>query len=132
MHEVLSAQSLGSRRCAPLNAGQGMDAAAVAAQCAVLPRWTAADGMLVARVEFPDWLTTLAFVNALGWVAHDQDHHPELLISYSRCEVRWTTHSAGGITLNDFICAARVDALLTTQRDASAVQGQGLAPRSEA
>ena len=88
--------------------------------------------MLVARFEFPDWLTTLAFVNALGWIAHDQDHHPDLLITYSRCEVRWATHSAGGITLNDFICAARVEALVPTQQQAPAQTDHRLGPRPSA
>ena len=132
MHEVLSAQSLGARRCAPLNASQRMESSEVQAQCALLPRWAERDGMLVASFEFPDWLTTLAFVNALGWIAHEQDHHPDLLISYSRCEVRWATHSAGGITLNDFICAARVDALVPTQPDTAAQTDPRLGPRPSA
>lgn len=132
MHEVLSAQSLGSRRCEPLNASQRMESSEVQAQCTVLPRWAERDGMLVARFEFPDWLTTLAFVNALGWIAHDQDHHPDLLISYSRCEVRWATHSAGGITVNDFICAARVEALVHTQQQAPAQTDHRLGPRPSA
>lgn len=122
MNEVLSAQSLRTLRCTHLSGQQRMDAQSVAAQCAVLPRWTPRDEMLVARFDWPDWLTTLAFVNALGWMAHEQDHHPDLLISYSSCEVRWTTHSAGGISLNDFICAARVDALLPSVHDSSSAQ----------
>jgi len=58
-----------------------------------------------------DFHRTMAFVNAVAWVAHEQDHHPDLAVSYKTCTIRWSTHSVGGLSLNDFICAARVDAL---------------------
>jgi len=67
---------------------------------------------LVRKFIFPDYYQTMAFVNAVAYVAHQQDHHPELQLSYGRVEVQFRTHSAGGLTLNDFICAARVGALL--------------------
>jgi 4a-hydroxytetrahydrobiopterin dehydratase len=51
-------------------------------------------------------------VNALAWVAHRQDHHPELVVTYQRCVVRFNTHDVGGITDTDFDCAAQVDALV--------------------
>ena len=54
----------------------------------------------------------MAFVNAVAWIAHREDHHPDLAVSYNRCTVRLNTHSVGGISRNDFICAAQVDALL--------------------
>jgi 4a-hydroxytetrahydrobiopterin dehydratase len=50
-------------------------------------------------------------VNAVAWLAHRGDHHPDLQVGYNRCTVRWSTHSAGGITLKDLICAAQVEAL---------------------
>jgi 4a-hydroxytetrahydrobiopterin dehydratase len=53
----------------------------------------------------------MAFVNAVAWVATRADHHPDLAVGYDRCEVAWSTHSTGGVTLNDVICAARVDRL---------------------
>jgi 4a-hydroxytetrahydrobiopterin dehydratase len=61
---------------------------------------------------FDDYHRTLAFVNALAWIVHAEDHHPELRVGYGRCVVRFDTHSVGGISINDFICAAKVDALL--------------------
>jgi 4a-hydroxytetrahydrobiopterin dehydratase len=67
---------------------------------------------LTRTFTFPDFHRTMAFVNAVAWIAHDQDHHPDLVLSYSRCTLNWSTHSVGGLSLNDFICAARVDALL--------------------
>lgn len=75
------------------------------------PGWALTDGAIQKRYEFADYHHTMAFVNALAWVAHAEDHHPDLLVSYSRCTVRFNTHSVGGISINDFICAAKVDAL---------------------
>ena len=51
-------------------------------------------------------------MNAVAFIAHTQDHHPELTVGYNRCVVRWNTHDVGGISETDFDCAARVDALL--------------------
>ena len=79
---------------------------------AAAPGWTLEGGAIQKRYDFADYHRTMAFVNALAWVAHGQDHHPELLVSYNRCTVRFNTHSVGGISVNDFICAAKVDALL--------------------
>ena len=89
-----------------------MSAADVQAQLSQAPGWSLVDGAIQKRYEFADYHHTMAFVNALAWVAHAQDHHPDLLVSYNRCSVRYSTHSVGGISINDFICAARVDALL--------------------
>lgn len=61
--------------------------------------------------KFRDFYQTIAFVNALAWIANQQDHHPDLEVSYNRCHVHFTTHSVGGLSENDFICAARIDAL---------------------
>ncbi len=75
----------------------------------------AGDGAQVAiekTFRFANYHETLAFVNAVGFVAHRQDHHPELSVSYDRCVVRWNTHDVGGISETDFACAERVDALL--------------------
>ena len=63
-------------------------------------------------VPFNDYYQTLAFVNALGFMAHMEDHHPDLGVHYNRCEIMYSTHDVGGLSMNDFICAAKVDALL--------------------
>lgn len=60
---------------------------------------------------FEDFHDTMAFVNAVAFIAHTQDHHPQLGVDYGRCVVRFNTHDAQGITQTDFDCAARVDAL---------------------
>ena len=61
---------------------------------------------------FQNYYETMAFVNAVALIAHQQDHHPELLVQYSSCRVRLNTHDVGGVSATDFDCARRIDALL--------------------
>ena len=89
------------------------------AQLAVLPDWKRTDGAIARTFRFADYYETIAFVNALAYVAHAEDHHPDLAVAYNRCEVRFSTHSVGGLSENDFICAAKVDAVYA-QRPVSA------------
>ncbi len=89
-----------------------MTPAEVQSHLADAPGWALVDGAIQKRYAFPDFHRTMAFVNALAWVAHAEDHHPDLLVGYGSCTVRYNTHSVGGISINDFICAAKVDALL--------------------
>ncbi len=89
-----------------------MTPAEVQSHLADAPGWALVDGAIQKRYAFPDFHHTMAFVNALAWVAHAEDHHPDLLVGYGSCTVRYNTHSVGGISINDFICAAKVDALL--------------------
>ena len=79
-----------------------------------VPGWTLLDeeGRAIAcRFEFRNFHQTMAFVNAVAEIAHAQDHHPEMHVSYKACAVRWSTHSVNGLSLNDFICAAQISAL---------------------
>jgi 4a-hydroxytetrahydrobiopterin dehydratase len=62
--------------------------------------------------SFKNYYQTMAFVNALAWIAHGEDHHPDIEVGYNRCHVRYSTHAIGGLSENDFICAAKIDALL--------------------
>ncbi len=81
-----------------------------------LPGWKlSGDGAEVAiekTFRFADYLETIAFVNALAFVAHRLDHHPDLSVHYGKCVVRFSTHSVQGISETDFECASRTDALL--------------------
>ena len=63
--------------------------------------------------EFKNYYQTMAFANVIAQIAHQQDHHPDLLITYNRCTVTYSTHSVGGLSLNDFICAAKINAALS-------------------
>ena len=106
---------LAQARCTPRRGAEHRLAPArVAELVAQLPDWTVAeDGQAITRTfRFPDYYRTMAFVNALAYVAHEQDHHPDLGVHYDRCVVRYSTHDVGGLSENDFICAARADALL--------------------
>ena len=62
--------------------------------------------------EFKNFHRTMEFVNAVAWIAHREDHHPDLEVGYKHCRVVYTTHAIGGLSENDFICAAKIDALL--------------------
>ncbi len=62
--------------------------------------------------NFDNYYQTMSFVNAVAWIANQQDHHPELMVGYNKCKVEFMTHAVHGLSENDFICAARVDALL--------------------
>jgi 4a-hydroxytetrahydrobiopterin dehydratase len=64
------------------------------------------------QYAFTDFYETIAFVNALACIANQEDHHPDLAVSYNKCKVSFSTHDAGGLTENDFICAAKVNALI--------------------
>ena len=70
------------------------------------------DGLSICReFEFRNFYRTMAFVNAVAWIANREGHHPDLEVGYGRCLVRYTTHAIDGLSDNDFICAARIDAL---------------------
>lgn len=72
----------------------------------------AEDGKALTRTfKFQDYYRTMSFVNALAHMANREDHHPDLGVHYDRCVVRYSTHDVGGLSENDFICAARADAL---------------------
>ncbi len=68
-------------------------------------------GRISRQLRFPDYHQTMAFVNAVAWIAHQQDHHPDMEVHFNRCVVHFSTHAVGGLSRNDFICAARIDAL---------------------
>lgn len=78
---------------------------------AKLSGWKYQNGQIAKIFNFKDFYHTMAFVNAVAWVANREDHHPDMEVGYNRCTVRFSTHSVGGMSKNDFICAAKVDAL---------------------
>jgi len=83
-----------------------------------LPEWTLIDdgGAIEKTFRFPDYYRSIAFVNALAFVAHREDHHPDLSVHYNRVVVRFSTHDVGGLSENDFICAAKAEALAAESR----------------
>jgi 4a-hydroxytetrahydrobiopterin dehydratase len=99
-------------------AKRALGAAEIVAALARLEGWRlSGDGALVAiekDYRFNDFHETMAFVNAVAFVAHTRNHHPDLSVHFNRCTVAWRTHDAGGISPADLDCAARTDALLAT------------------
>ncbi|NMM29102.1 MAG: 4a-hydroxytetrahydrobiopterin dehydratase [Glaciimonas sp.] len=82
---------------------------------AAINGWQQEGQRIVRAFKFKDYYETLAFIKAIAYVIHAEDHHPELTVTYNRCLVKFDTHTAnngqGGISENDFICAAKIDAI---------------------
>ncbi|HUO57286.1 MAG TPA: 4a-hydroxytetrahydrobiopterin dehydratase [bacterium] len=70
------------------------------------------DGEIVKTFTFKNFRHTMAFVNAVANIADEEDHHPDMEVGYKTCKVRYSTHAIKGISENDFICAAKIEALL--------------------
>src|SRR5450631_4296849 len=102
-----------NQKCQVLAGASPMEPDVVQHHLAQTPGWRWHDGAIEKTFAFQDYHETIAFVNALAWICHVEDHHPDLAVSYNRCVVRFNTHSVGGISLNDFICAAKVNALVS-------------------
>jgi 4a-hydroxytetrahydrobiopterin dehydratase len=76
------------------------------------PEWQHIGGELVREFKFHDYYRTMAFVNALAFIAHAEDHHPDLSVHYNRVQVRFSTHDVGGLSRNDLICAVKAGQLV--------------------
>ncbi|SFF33132.1 pterin-4-alpha-carbinolamine dehydratase [Fontimonas thermophila] len=107
---------LSKKTCVPCEGGvPPLDlAAATSLKKQLDARWhLVEDGkMIEARFSFDNYWQTTAFVNAVAWIAHTQDHHPDIHFGYNTVTIRYWTHAVNGLTENDFICAAKIDALL--------------------
>ena len=95
---------------------RALKAAEIVANLAKIDNWKlVGDGPTVAiekTFSFANYFETMAFVNAVAFIAHVQDHHPDLSVHYNRCVVRFNTHDVGGISITDFDCAMQIDALV--------------------
>lgn len=109
-----SLADLAALACRPLKGGEHLlSPREVDRLLALLPNWSASDDSRTIRREyrFRQYFETMAFVNAVAWIAHCEDHHPDLEVGYARCLVALTTHDVGGLSMNDFIVAAKIEAL---------------------
>lgn len=92
-----------------------LNAEEVAQRLQAVSDWQLQDGKIVREFTFADYYQTLAFVNAIATVIHAEDHHPELLVTYKHCIVKFNTHSVndgeGGLSDNDFICVVKLNAV---------------------
>lgn len=108
--------SLTEKKCVPCEGGVApLDLSTASRLKALLrPEWKLLrEGKAIeATFEFKDYYRTLAFVNAVGWIAHREDHHPDIQFGYKTCTITYWTHAINGLSENDFICAAKIDQLL--------------------
>jgi len=104
--------SLSQMKCKDLPAGTPpLGRARIDALLAEVAGWSYDGKVITKTYSFKNYYETIAFVNAVAWIAHREDHHPDLSVGYNRCRVDFSTHSVGGISENDFICAAKIEAL---------------------
>ncbi len=107
-------EELSRKKCQPCEGGTPpLGEAEIKVLLAEITGWEIMEGALVKTFRFKNYYETMAFVNAAAWISHREDHHPDLQVGYSRCRVSYLTHSIGGLSENDFICAAKLDALFT-------------------
>jgi 4a-hydroxytetrahydrobiopterin dehydratase len=112
----MTVSDLTAKSCVPCEGGMQPMTAAEAGK--LLGRlhadWSLDDDATEIRRDFrfKGFYRTMAFVNAVAWIANKEDHHPDLEVGWGHCLVRFSTHSIKGLSENDFICAAKVDALL--------------------
>lgn len=110
-------ESLSDRHCKPCEGGVEPLTKKQAAKLleGLHPDWSISeDGLSISRrFEFPAYGRTMGFANAAAWIAMVEGHHPELVVNYGSCEVRYSTHAVNGLTDNDFICAAKTDRLIS-------------------
>ena len=103
---------LASKKCKPCEGGVAPYSAQQAHDMLKqLKGWIIEQGKLVKVYPFTNYYQTMAFVNALAWISHREDHHPDLIVGYNKCRIEYMTHAIGGLSENDFICAAKCDQL---------------------
>lgn len=109
----MSSCDLTEKKCKPCEGGtQPMPEAEIREYLKKVDGWSYVNGEISKTFTFKNYYQTTAFVNAVAWIAHQEDHHPNIEFGYKTCQVRYSTHAIGGISENDFICAAKVSALL--------------------
>jgi 4a-hydroxytetrahydrobiopterin dehydratase len=105
-------EELTSRKCKPCEGGvDPLRPSEVDNLLKELHGWKVENGAIAKHYAFKNHYEVLAFVNALSWISHREDHHPDLTVGYNTCKVAYMTHAINGLSENDFICAAKVDAL---------------------
>lgn len=105
---------LRNRRCRPCEGGvPPLTDAQILELLERVPGWRRDGPAIVREFSFKNYARTVAFVNAVVWIAMTEDHHPEIAFGFKTCTIRYTTHAIGGLSENDFICAAKINALLS-------------------
>ena len=112
MSVVTTPCDLANKKCKPCEGGiQPLSQDKINILIKQLDGWVQRDHTIGKVFDFKNYYQTMAFVNAVAWLSHREDHHPDLNVSYNKCHVEYSTHAINGLSENDFICAAKVDAL---------------------
>ena len=105
---------LAGMKCKPCAPGTPpLNAEKINLLLAQIKDWTQQGQVITKTYPFKNYYQTISFVNAVAWICNQEDHHPELAVSYGKCTVAFSTHDVKGLSENDFICAAKVDALIS-------------------
>lgn len=108
----MTAIDLANSKCKPCEGGVlPLNADEIARLLKQVQGWEHADGVIAKSYTFKNYYQTMAFVNAAAWISHREDHHPDITVGYNQCRVSYITHAINGLSENDFICAAKLDAL---------------------
>ena len=104
---------LSEKKCAPCEGGtKPLEESQILEYLKGLSGWTYENGVITKTFQCKNYYETVSFINAVAWIAHTEDHHPEITFGYKKCRIDYATHSIKGISENDFICAAKVEKLL--------------------
>ena len=109
---MANVHDLTSKKCKPCEGGvPALTQAEAKNLLKQLDNWKLKDNVISKTFEFKNYYQVMAFVNAVAWMTHREDHHPDMTVGYDKCGMEYSTHSVGGLSENDFICAAKVDRL---------------------
>ena len=106
---------LKNKRCAPCEGGVSrIEKEAASNLLSQAKNWQLSDDAteIERTYTFKNYYETVAFVNAVAWIAHQEDHHADIEFGYKTCRIRYSTHAINGLSMNDFICAAKINDLI--------------------
>ena len=104
------------KHCIPCEGGVSpISLAEVKVSLKKIPGWSLSKDKkeILRKFEFENYYQTIAFVNAIAWMAHRENHHPDLEVGFNHCSVCYSTHAISGLSENDFICASKVNQILS-------------------
>ena len=108
----ITVNDLATKQCRPCEGGMPpLSRTEVNVLMQQLDGWEFSDKLIGKVYNFSNYYQTMAFVNAIAWISHREDHHPDITVGYNKCRVEYTTHAVNGLSENDFICAAKIDTL---------------------
>ncbi len=114
---ALTLNTLASSKATPQHGNPAFTSTQIDAHLALIPGWMLKNSKIVKTFKFKNYYETMAFVNVVAAISHQTDHHPDLSVHYNRLEIAFNTHDVdggkGGISINDFICAARIEVATT-------------------